>query len=121
MSSWAPTTYKTRNWAEYNLSLKQRGSLAIWFDPEMVWEAAPSGRRGRQQAYCDAAIQACLTLKVLFGLPLTADDRVCGQFAEACRIGLVCPGLQHSVPATTNPVRRHPLQVLSRATAPSDR
>ena len=43
MGSWTPTTYKTRNWAEYNLSLKQRGSLAIWFDPEMVWDAAPSG------------------------------------------------------------------------------
>ena len=70
MSSWTPTTYKTRNWSEYNLSLKQRGSLSIWFDPEMVWEAVPSGRRGRQQAYSDAAIQACLTLKVLFGLPL---------------------------------------------------
>ena len=36
----------------------------------MAWEAKPSGRRGRQQAYSDAAIQACLTLKVLFGLPL---------------------------------------------------
>jgi len=70
MSSWTPTQYKTRNWAEYNLSLKKRGSLSIWFDPEMVWEAAASGRRGRQQAYSDAAIQACLTLKVLFGLPL---------------------------------------------------
>lgn len=70
MSSWTPTKYKTRNWAEYNLSLKKRGSLSIWFDPEMAWEAAPSGRRGRQQAYSDAAIKACLTLKVLFGLPL---------------------------------------------------
>jgi hypothetical protein len=36
----------------------------------MTWEAVPSGRRGRQQAYSDAAIQACLTFKVLFGLPL---------------------------------------------------
>jgi hypothetical protein len=70
MSSWTPTTYKTRNWAEYNLALKQRGSLSIWFDPEMSWEAEASGRRGRQQTYSDAAIQACLTLKVLFGLPL---------------------------------------------------
>jgi hypothetical protein len=50
--------------------LKQRGSLSIWFDSAMTWEAAPSGRRGRQQAYSDAAIQAFLTLKVLFGLPL---------------------------------------------------
>jgi hypothetical protein len=70
MSSWTPTTYKTRNWAEYNLALKQRGSLSIWFDPEMSWEAEASGRRGRQQTCSDAAIQACLTLKVLFGLPL---------------------------------------------------
>jgi hypothetical protein len=50
MSCWTPTTYKTRNWAEYNLSLKQRGSLSVWFDPEMSWEAEASGRRGRQQA-----------------------------------------------------------------------
>lgn len=36
----------------------------------MDWEAKPSGKRGRQKAYSDAAIQACLTIKVLFGLPL---------------------------------------------------
>ncbi|MEQ5872743.1 IS5/IS1182 family transposase, partial [Sagittula sp. NFXS13] len=34
MSSWAPTKYKTRNWPSYNTSLKQRGSLSIWFDPD---------------------------------------------------------------------------------------
>jgi hypothetical protein len=43
MSSWTPTKYKTRNWAEYNLWLKNRGSLSIWFDAEMTWEAVPSG------------------------------------------------------------------------------
>lgn len=70
MSSWAPTKYKTTNWSAYNDSLKRRGSLSIWFDPEMVWEPPPSGKRGRQQSFSDAAIQACLTLKVLFGMPL---------------------------------------------------
>jgi hypothetical protein len=70
MSSWIPTTYKTKNWSDYNQALKQRGSLLIWFDDEMVWEAQPCGKRGRQQAYSDVAIQACLTIKVLFGLPL---------------------------------------------------
>ena len=70
MSSWAPTKYKTKNWSSYNDSLKQRGSLSIWFEPEMVWTPLPSGKRGRQQQFSDAAIQACLTLKVLFGLPL---------------------------------------------------
>ena len=70
MSSWSPTKYKTTNWSSYNDSLKRRGSLSIWFDPELVWVPPPSGRRGRQQNFSDAAIQACLTLKVLFGLPL---------------------------------------------------
>ncbi|WP_412074420.1 IS5 family transposase [Tritonibacter mobilis] len=70
MSSWSPTKYQTKNWPSYNTALKQRGSLSIWFDPEMTWEPPPSGKRGVQQDYSDAAIQACLTLKVLFGMPL---------------------------------------------------
>jgi transposase len=44
--------------------------LTIWFDPEMSWDAAPRGRRGRQQSYSDAAIQTCLSMKVLFGMAL---------------------------------------------------
>ena len=64
------TMYMTRNWPSYNAALKQRGSLAIWFDPEMVWVPPPSGKRGRQQRFSDAAIQTCLTVKVLFGMPL---------------------------------------------------
>ena len=69
MSSWSPTKYKTRNWPSYNTALKQRGSLSIWFDPEMSWHAPPTGKRGRQPAFNDAAIQVCLTMKVLFGMP----------------------------------------------------
>ncbi|WP_300075059.1 IS5 family transposase, partial [uncultured Ruegeria sp.] len=70
MRSWAPTKYKTRNWPSYNTALKQRGSLSIWFDPEMTWTPPPTGKPGRQHEFSDAAIQTCLTLKVLFGLPL---------------------------------------------------
>lgn len=99
MSSWTPTTYNTRNWAEYNLSLKRRGSLLIWFDPEMDWEATSSGRRGRQQTYSAAAIQACLTLKVLFGLPL----RQTTGFVESL---LKLVGLDWSVPDFSTLCRR---------------
>jgi hypothetical protein len=42
--------YKTRNWPEYNKALKRRGSLTIWFDPAMTWEATPTGKCGRQPA-----------------------------------------------------------------------
>ena len=36
----------------------------------MIWDAAPTGKRGRQQTYSDTAIQTCLTMKVLFGMAL---------------------------------------------------
>ena len=41
MSKPAPPSYRTTNWRAYNAALKQRGSLLIWFDPEMEWLAAP--------------------------------------------------------------------------------
>ncbi|TJZ79837.1 transposase, partial [Paracoccus hibiscisoli] len=59
MSRPSPFAYKTRNWPAYNEALKRRGSLTIWFDPEMTWEARPTGKRGRQPDYSDAAIQTC--------------------------------------------------------------
>ena len=70
MSRPKPATYCTTNWCTYNAALARRGSLLIWFDPEMRWLAKPTGKRGRQPMFADAAIQACLTLKALFGLPL---------------------------------------------------
>ncbi|GLP88256.1 IS5 family transposase [Tritonibacter mobilis] len=36
----------------------------------MTWDAGPTGRRGRQRTYSDAAIQTCLSMKVLFGMAL---------------------------------------------------
>ena len=63
-------SYKTLNWPEYNKALKRRGSLTIWFDPDMSWAANPTGKRGRQPVYSDAAVQTCLTMKVLFGMAL---------------------------------------------------
>ena len=70
MSRPTPTTYRTGNWPAYNAALKRRGSLTIWFDPAMNWDAAPTGRRGRQRTYSNAAVQTCLSMKVLFGMAL---------------------------------------------------
>ena len=70
MSRPTPPAYKARNWPACNTSLKRRGSLTIWFDPAMIWEAAPTGKRGRQPDCSDAVIQSCLTMKVLFGTAL---------------------------------------------------
>src|SRR5690554_1257832 len=65
-----PPRYRTTNWSAYNASLRKRGALSVWLDPDMVWHAEKSGKRGRPETFSGAAIQTCLTLKVLFGLPL---------------------------------------------------
>jgi hypothetical protein len=70
MSRPTPPSDKTGNWPSYNEALKRRGSLTIWFDPAMTWVAAPTGNRGRQPAWGDAAIQTCRTMKVLFAMAL---------------------------------------------------
>jgi hypothetical protein len=77
---------QTRNWPAYNETLKRRGSLTIWFDPAMSWEAAPTGERGRQPDYSDAAFQTCLTMKVLFGMALRQTT---GSAFEAQKLALV--------------------------------
>lgn len=66
MSCWAPKKCKTTNWSAYN------------------------GKRGRQQRFSDAAIQASLTLKVFFGIPL----RQITGFVESLLklVGLEGPG-----------------------------
>ena len=63
-----PPTYKTKN--RPPKTRRSSDSLMIWFDPAMTWEAAPTGKRGRQPDYSDAAIQTSLTMKVLFGMAL---------------------------------------------------
>jgi len=97
-------TYRTRNWPAYNEALKRQGSLTIWFDPEMSWDAVPTGRRGRQQTYSDTAIQTCLTMKVLFGMAL----RQTTGFVESL---LRLVGLDWTVPDFSTLSRRDPPQV----------
>ena len=99
MSRPTPPTYKTANWPSYNEALKRRGSLTIWFDPEMNWEGAPTGERGRSQSYSNAAIQSCLTMKVLFGMAL----RQTSGFVESL---LRLIGLDWTVPDFSTLCRR---------------
>ena len=70
MSKPSPARYRTTNWSSYNDALRRRGSLLVWFDREMVWLAPRDGRHGRPPVFSNAAIQFCLSIKVLFRLPL---------------------------------------------------
>ena len=70
MSKPSPARYRTTNWSSYTASLCRRGSLLIWLDKDMTWLSPHDGSPGRPAVFSDAAIQFCLTIKVLFKLPL---------------------------------------------------
>lgn len=70
MSKREPARYRTTNWRSYNEALKRRGSLLIGLDRDMAWRGSRTGGHGRPPVFSDAAIQFCLMVKVLFGLPL---------------------------------------------------
>ena len=74
--------YRTTNWKSYNAALAHRGSLQVWFDAGMEWLSAPTGKRGRQPVFSDAAIQACLTLKGVFKLPLRQTTGMVASLLE---------------------------------------
>ena len=112
MSKLTPHVYRTTNWRSYNASLRQRGSLSIWFDPETHWLTEATGKRGRHPTFTDVAIQSCLTLKALFGLPLR---QVTGMVASLVALA----GLDGPVPDYSTLCRRQ--KGLRVAIAPSSR
>ena len=67
---WVPSEVPDKELAFVEHSTGAARFAFDWFDPEMIWELPANGKRGRQQRFNDAAIQTCLTLKGLFGLPL---------------------------------------------------
>lgn len=91
MSKPLPPRYRTTNWQTYNAALAQRGSLLIWFDPGMQWLSAPTGKRGRQGVFSDAAIQVCLTLKALFRLPLRQTTGLVASLLEMAGLNWPVP------------------------------
>ena len=64
--------YRVTNCHEYNESLRQRGSITIWIDDEVVkgWLAAHHTRRGHPRKFSDLAIETCLRMRLVFDLPL---------------------------------------------------
>ena len=66
--------YRVRNWREYETGLRARGSLTVWLgltDGKLAnWNSPRPTRRkpGRQRQYSNHAIEATVTLGLVFGL-----------------------------------------------------
>ena len=89
-----PARYRTTNWSAYNASLRKPGSLLIWLDRDMSWHAPHEGRPGRPPVFSNAAIQFCLSIKVLFKLPLR---QTAGMVTSVLRLaGLDWPAPDYS-------------------------
>src|SRR3978361_1637818 len=76
---------KVTNWAAYDASLRQRGSLTVWFTEEAIvaWGAARRTTRGGQPWYSPLAILTALTLKAVFRLALRQTEGVIGSIMRA--------------------------------------
>ena len=97
MTKPSPDRYRTTNWPSYNAALKKRGSLLIWLDKEMTWLAPREGRPGRPMVFSGSAIQFCLSLKVLFKLPLRQTAGMVSRLLQMA-------GLDWPVPDYSDPV-----------------
>ncbi len=86
-------TRKVTNWADYNASLRQRGSLTLWFSEEAIagWRAASRTTRGGQAWYSPLAILTALTLKAIFRLALRQTEGLIGSIIDLLGVSLAVP------------------------------
>jgi hypothetical protein len=86
-------TRKVTNWADYNASLRQRGSLTLWFSEEAIagWRAAPRTSRGGQAWYSPLAILTALTLKAVFRLALRQTEGLIASIIDLLGLSLAVP------------------------------
>jgi hypothetical protein len=85
--------YRVRNWPQYETGLRRRGDLSVWLSDEALgaWHETPNGKPGGQRTYADIAIEAALTIRMVFPLPLRQTEgflRFPAEMIEVDRTGL---------------------------------
>jgi hypothetical protein len=86
-------THKVTNWPAYDASLRQRGSLTVWFTDEAIqaWAAEPRTTRGGQPWYSELAILTALTLRAVFRLALRQTEGLIGSIIHLLGLDLPVP------------------------------
>lgn len=112
------TAYRTRNWSEYNRSLKQRGSLTVWISKDALANWTTSELTGEPRAspiYTDLAIETMATVQAIYTLPGRQTQGFLESIFEPMKIDLpvpdhsarsrrrkACPSLWKTCPAQLN-------------------
>jgi len=87
------TKYRVGNWREYEAGLRARGDITVWFTPKAIasWTPPNNGRRGAQRRYSDLAIEASMTLRLLFHLPLRQTEGFVASLFRLMDLDLPAP------------------------------
>ena len=89
--------YKTINWKDYNNSLRARGDIFVYMSEEAIanWYIDPATikdkKPGRQRKFHDYAIQACLSLRLIFGKPLRQTEGLINSLFKLMNLSLGSP------------------------------
>ena len=85
---------KTRDWSKYNASAKKSGAITFYISQEAIdgwYNREPTGERGASETYSDIAIEACLTLRAVYGLPLRKANGFIQSILDLMKRNLNCP------------------------------
>ncbi len=76
--------YRIENWPEYEAGLRQRGDLTVWLSEDAInsWREPPSGKPDGQRTHADIAIEAALTIRMIFHLPLRQTEGFLSSLAK---------------------------------------
>jgi hypothetical protein len=87
------TSYRVKNWPEYEQSLRNRGDITVWLSQDAIkeWTPPKDGKRGGQPIYSDIAIETSLTLRLIFHLPLRQAEGFLKSILELMELFLPCP------------------------------
>jgi DDE family transposase len=85
--------HRVTNWAAYDIALRQRGSLTVWFTEAAIsaWKAEPRLTRGGQPRYSALAITTALTLRAVFRLALRQTEGLIASLLRLLDLDLAAP------------------------------
>jgi len=118
----AKKKYRVTNWNVYNESLRNRGDLTVWItaDAQKHWVTPRRGLRGGQPLYSDMAITMCLTLGMVYKLPLRQTQGLMRSISKLLRLKVPVPdfstlsrrGRGLSLPTTPKIKRTNPAHLV---------
>ncbi len=85
--------YKIRNWPDYNKALKQRGSLELWINDDVLdqWNAQPTSKPGARPVYSDLAVEIVLQIGKVFHQRLRQTEGLLEDLFKSMSIKLNVP------------------------------